>query len=216
MKVSDQGIFALALHEGIVPAPYLDSVGVWTFGIGHTASAGAPDPATLARGNPADLDAALAHAFAVFRHDLAKFEKRVNDAVKVPLRQHEFDALVSFDFNTGGIGRAQLTRHLNNGDRKAAAAAFMGWVKPPEIRGRREAERRLFEFGTYPSGTIAAYAVTAGNKPDFRRVLRKLSQAQVLAALQAAGAPASKTSQPAGGKTGLIALLLRLIGRTKD
>ena len=41
MKTSDAGIFALALHEGIVPGPYRDSVGVWTYGIGHTLGAGA-------------------------------------------------------------------------------------------------------------------------------------------------------------------------------
>lgn len=26
MKTSDKGLFAIALHEGIVPAPYLDTV----------------------------------------------------------------------------------------------------------------------------------------------------------------------------------------------
>jgi hypothetical protein len=36
MRVSPQGIAELASHEGIVPYPYLDSVGVWTLGIGHT------------------------------------------------------------------------------------------------------------------------------------------------------------------------------------
>ena len=36
-----------------MPGPYLDVKGVWTFGIGHTAAAGAPDPATLPRGMPA-------------------------------------------------------------------------------------------------------------------------------------------------------------------
>lgn len=35
MKTSDRGIFALAKHEGIVPAPYLDSVGVWTYGYAY-------------------------------------------------------------------------------------------------------------------------------------------------------------------------------------
>ena len=40
MKTSDAGLFALALHEGIVPAPYKDSVGVLTYGIGHTLGAG--------------------------------------------------------------------------------------------------------------------------------------------------------------------------------
>ena len=30
MKTSDKGIAFLVAHEGVVPGPYLDSVGVWT------------------------------------------------------------------------------------------------------------------------------------------------------------------------------------------
>ncbi len=48
-KVSDRGLLALVRHEGIVPGPYLDMKQVWTFGIGHTAAAGPPDPAAYAR-----------------------------------------------------------------------------------------------------------------------------------------------------------------------
>ena len=57
MKMSDRGRAELAGHEGIVPGPYLDSVGVWTFGVGHTANAGAPDPRAMPRGMPQDIDA---------------------------------------------------------------------------------------------------------------------------------------------------------------
>ena len=121
MNITDRGLLALVRHEGIVPGPYLDVKSVWTFGIGHTAAAGAPDPAKLPRGMPADLDAGIREAFRVFRADLARFEAEVLRAVTVPLAPHEFDALVSFHCNTGGIARAALTRHLNAGDREAAA-----------------------------------------------------------------------------------------------
>ena len=59
MNMTDRGLLALARHEGIVPAPYLDVKRVWTFGVGHTAAAGAPDPARMPRGMPADLDAGI-------------------------------------------------------------------------------------------------------------------------------------------------------------
>lgn len=189
VEVSDRGVFAIAVHEGIVPAPYLDSVNVWTFGIGHTASAGAPDPSEMDRGNPDNLDAVLPKVFEVFRSDLAKFEARVNDAVKVPMQQHEFDALVSFDFNTGGIYRANLTDHLNRGDRDAAARAFMGWLRPPEIKGRRKAEMRLFSHGEYPSGHVSVFGVTSRNRPDFRQIRRRLTQDQVISYMRPAPAP---------------------------
>ena len=71
-KMSDRGLLALARHEGLVPAPYLDVKSVWTFGIGHTAAAGAPDPATMPRGMPADLDTAIRESFRLFRADLAR------------------------------------------------------------------------------------------------------------------------------------------------
>jgi lysozyme len=157
MRVSDRGLCELAGHEGIVPYPYFDSVGVLTAGIGHTASAGPPDPKTLPRGEEIPLEDVLA----IFRRDVARVEARVNDAVKVPLAQHEFDALVSFDFNTGGIYRAKLTKHLNRGDRKAAAAAFMGWTRPAEIIPRRQKEQALFRDGTYGDGHATVYQASA-------------------------------------------------------
>lgn len=161
MQTSPAGVAALAAHEGIVRAPYLDSVGVWTIGIGHTAGAGDPKPAAMAKG----VEISLAEVFAIFRRDIARFEADVNRAVKVPLKQHEFDALVSFHFNTGGIAKAKLTEALNRGDRAGAADGFMGWLKPPEIRRRREAEQRLFRDGVYPGGSVPIYGVTAKNKP---------------------------------------------------
>jgi len=105
MRVSDKGLLEIAEHEGIVPAPYRDSVGVWTFGVGHTAAAGGLDPQEMNGAMPtgAALEAAVDRALEVFREDIPKYEARVNKHIKVPLKQHQFDALVSFDFNTGGI-----------------------------------------------------------------------------------------------------------------
>lgn len=149
MRTSLKGILEIAEHEGIVPAPYRDSVGVWTYGVGHTAAAGGLDPREMNSEMPtgAALERAIDHAIATFREDLVKYEDRVNAAINVPLKQHEFDALVSFDFNTGGIHRANLTKQINAGDK--SGAGFMGWLRPPEIKGRRMAEQRLFRTGDY-------------------------------------------------------------------
>lgn len=158
MRVSDKGLAEIASHEGVVLSPYKDSVGVWTFGIGHTASAGIPDPRQL-RG-----EQSLAFAMDVFRRDIAHFEGRVNRAVKVPIKQHQFDALVSFDFNTGGINRASLTKALNAGSYTRAAELFMRWTKPKEVEKRRGREMRLFRDGVYSSGGKATvYRAVNGN-----------------------------------------------------
>ena len=131
MRVSRQGIIEIASHEAIVDMPYRHSKGLWTIGIGHTASAGPPDPSQMPRGRRI----LLSEIFRIVAAARATFEKRVNKAVKVPVAQHEFDALTSFDFNTGGIDRATLVRHLSSGDRAKAATAFMNWSKPP-VNGR--------------------------------------------------------------------------------
>ena len=139
MTLSPRGLLEIVEHEGIVPAPYRDSAGVWTWGIGHTAAAGGPDPAKINRAMPQDVDAAVMAAIDQFAVDVRGYVARVNDAIREPLAQQQFDALVSFDFNTGGIHRAKLTAAINAGE-PDAARHFMGWLRPPEIRKRRTAE----------------------------------------------------------------------------
>ncbi|WP_435168325.1 lysozyme [Falsirhodobacter sp. 1013] len=183
MQVSDQGLVALMQHEGIVPGPYMDSVNVATYGIGHTAAAGAPDPADLPLGMPADLDTALADVAAVFRRDIARYTADVLKAVRVDLAPHELDALVSFHYNTGAIAQASLTEALNAGDRARAGALFLNWKKPAEILPRRTAERDLFLHGTYPEGVVTVWQVDTR-----RRVIwtpaRTLSAAEALALMR--------------------------------
>ncbi|MEO0720848.1 MAG: lysozyme [Pseudomonadota bacterium] len=220
MKLSPQGLHFLARHEGIVPAPYLDSVGVWTYGIGHAETSGiAPNPRHMRRGMPEDLDAELVRVFDVFRKDMAKFEAGVNAAVKVPMRQHEFDAAVSFHFNTGGIARATWVKTWNAGDKAKAAKQIMNWRKPPEIIGRRTAEQTLWAQGDYGSGKAHVWRVSASNKPVYRGPLRSLTQQDVMRLLRAEApkpdpTPAPTPSKPpAARKTGFLAFLLSLLWR---
>lgn len=169
---SPQGIVALLSHEGIVPAPYFDSVGVLTWGVGHTAAAGAPYPNKIARGMPTDIMGTVREAMTVFAADLKSYEAGVNRALKVDVAQHEFDALVSFHFNTGAVARAEVTRKLNAGDRAGAAKAFMNWRTPKEIIGRREDEQELFRDGTYPDGPINVWHANAAGKVVYRAAKR--------------------------------------------
>ncbi len=195
MKASDAGLFALALHEGIVPAPYRDSVGVLTYGIGHTLGAGYPDPAKMQRGMPTNLDAALRDVFDLFRRDVAKYEAAVNRAVKVPITQAQFDALVSFHYNTGAIGRASFVKRLNAGDEVGAAAGMMAWSKPASIIDRRKAEQKLFAKGIYPTGTVPVWKVD-GNGRVIWKPARRLTKDQVLALLDGPVAEPHKPAAP--------------------
>lgn len=211
MNVSDKGIAALIKHEGIVPGPYLDSVGVWTWGIGHTSAAGAPNPVQMPRGVPDDLDGALRRVFQTFAFDLERYAADVRRAVKVPMKQHEFDAAVSFHFNTGAIGRASWVKHWNAGNKAAAAKGIMSWRKPAEIIPRRTDERDLWLHGRYPTGKATVWGVTHSGKVVWR-ALRTLSQSEILNLMQRPGftphvdAPAKK-AQP---KMNWLAMLLSL------
>ncbi len=218
MHMTDRGLLALVRHEGLVPGPYLDVKQVWSFGIGHTAAAGPPDPAQMARGMPADLDAGIREAFRLFRADLAAYETEVLGAVKVPLEPHEFDALVSFHYNTGAIARATLTKALNAGNRVAAADAFLNWRRPAAIIPRREAERDLFRHGRYPGGTIPVWAVDRNGRVDFSRPVRRLTEAEALALLRQPLVPQPTVPElapdaPSGWLARLVGLFTTLIRR---
>lgn len=95
MGLSKKGAMELIGHEAIIKTRYLDSKGVWTIGVGHTKAAGPPDPETHSGAM------SIAEIFALFRKDVRRFVHDVNAALKVSVAQHEFDALVSFHFNTG-------------------------------------------------------------------------------------------------------------------
>ncbi len=101
----------------------------WTIGWGAT---GADDQTTVELGRrigpgtvwtQAQCDARLAS-------DLKRYARDVARAVgETPTTQAQFDAMVSFHYNTGAIARATLTKRHNAGDHTAAAAEFARWNK---------------------------------------------------------------------------------------
>ncbi|MDS9989505.1 lysozyme, partial [Xylella fastidiosa] len=117
--------------------------GVLTIGYGETGNHVVPG---LRLTNEQEADAML-------RARLAKeFEPAVRRYVRVPLKQHQFDALVSLSFNigAGAFHRSTLLRKLNAGDVAGAAQQFHVWkwaggrVQSGLII-RRATERALFE-----------------------------------------------------------------------
>jgi lysozyme len=143
MNISTNGIKLIEKLEGCILHEYKDDAGVPTIGVGHTG--GVQPNQTITQ----------AQADAFLKADLKKFVDRVNKFVKVPVNQNQFDALVIFDFNTGGLGTSTLLKKLNAGDYKGAAAEFDAWVKitDPEtgkkvvsqgLINRRNAEQALF------------------------------------------------------------------------
>lgn len=210
MQVSAKGVCEIAEHEGIVVAPYYDSVGVLTWGVGHTANAGGINPASMPLAMPKDVDYAIEKAISVFAEDLVKYADRVNKAVKVPVKQYQFDALVSFDFNTGGIFKANLTKWLNDGYPKKAAEGFMGWLRPAEIRKRRTAEMNLFLTGNYDANGDRIPVWGTNGKGKLTNVIKYINGQNLLSVLESNGVKPEVKPQAETSK-GLLASLLEMI-----
>lgn len=107
MNLSPNGAMELIGHEAIVLTRYRDSVGIWTIGVGHTKAVGSPDPSAFTG------TLTLQQVFDLFENDVARYVADVNFAVKHAVSQTQFDALVSFHYNTGAIRKASLTQRLN-------------------------------------------------------------------------------------------------------
>lgn len=111
--------------------------GRWIIGYGHTHSA--REGATVS-----EADAEL-----LMQYDLIPVVKTVTDHVRVPLNQHQFDALVSFAFSIGAdrFASSDVVEQLNAGAARQAAFALSEWAdeaaaeKPTR---RRSAEHALF------------------------------------------------------------------------
>jgi lysozyme len=114
MTLSAEGLTQIAHHEGFAPKMYPDHKG-YSIGYGHLLSAQEMPHYT---GKTITQD----EAKVLLRQDAAKAEIYVNDTIKVPLTQAQFDALVDFTYNEGVGSFANIAQTLNKGDYKGAAA----------------------------------------------------------------------------------------------
>jgi lysozyme len=140
MKTSDRGLNLIKEFESLELKAYLCPAGVWTIGYGHTKDVQEGDTCTEEQANE------------WLREDVRWAEDAVRASVKLPLRQTEFDALVSFVFNVGVTAymRSTLLQKLRRGDLQGAAQQFGRWTRANGrvLRGlvrRRAAERAMFD-----------------------------------------------------------------------
>ncbi|UWZ92563.1 lysozyme [[Pasteurella] aerogenes] len=145
MKISERGINFIKSEEGERLTAYQDIVGVWTIGVGHT---GYVDNKPVSKGMKISQDKSRE----LLLKDLRRFEKTINDSVKVPLKQNQYDALVSLAFNIGegAFSRSTLVRKLNALDYKGASEQFLVWKNAggrvsKGLLGRRKREKVMFD-----------------------------------------------------------------------
>ena len=147
MNVSKAGIALIKHHEGVRSRPYRCPANLWTVGVGHLIGNGKSLPDSWNRTFTAEeIDGLL-------KSDLRRFELGVHKMLpNVLLRQHEFDALVSFCFNLG-LGcfqRSTLRQALLRGDKKAAMESLVKYCRAggkilKGLQTRRLDEKALFE-----------------------------------------------------------------------
>lgn len=150
-SVSEQGVALIKRFEGCArrradglveayPDPGTGGA-PWTIGWGATGPG--IGPGTL--WSPEECDARL-------ESDIARHAADVARALgSAPTTQAQFDALVSFHYNTGAIGRATLTRKHIAGDFAGAAAEFGQWNRAGGRVLRGLTRRRLAEAALYRS-----------------------------------------------------------------
>ncbi len=150
MKTSNEGLAEICAREGGALTKYLDSVGVHTIGIGATVS-----EISDLRAWPWTKELSLQEIFNLFKESIVKYENAVIKALKVPVSQHKFDALVSITYNigTGGMANSTFMKRINAGASDASVRqAILFWTKPKELLRRRTQEADLYTKGVYTSG----------------------------------------------------------------
>ncbi len=175
LTTSKKGAIELAGHEGISLTKYKDSVGVWTIGIGATKSE-IPDLDSWSLNKALTLEEVIT----LFKTGLKKYEDAVNKAVRVPLSQTQFDALVSICYNIGiaGLSGSTFVKLINSeAPLNDIKAAIMRWTKQKELVTRRLKEANLFCYGLYSNeGKVTVFPVNNVGKPIYSKgQLTKLS-----------------------------------------
>lgn len=178
--LTERIVIEIMEHEAIVLEAYKDSKGIWTWSVGITSASGHD----VARYK--DKPQTLAHALAIYVWLLR--EKYLPDVLKAfgshKLTENQLCAALSFHYNTGAIGRADWVKLFKAGKLAEARAAFMNWSSPPEIVGRRKAERNLFFDGAWVGdGTVLQWPV---KKPSYTPNWSKPQMVDIRAAVKEA------------------------------
>lgn len=153
MRLSDKGAAFIGRFEGFSAKLYNDPAGHCTIGYGHLVHRGNCDGS-----EPAEFRKGITkkRARELLKEDAAAAAAAIDARVTVKLKQHQFDALVSFVFNvgTGAFASSTLLKKLNAREYDAVPSELNRWVKAggqtlPGLVTRRKAEGALFRDTRY-------------------------------------------------------------------
>lgn len=140
-EMSEAGLKFLMQNEGVVLHPYLDTKNIPTIGVGSTywetgEKVKMSDPAITEQ-----------RAMDLFHFTLKHYELTVYSNTIDSINQNQFDSLVSLCYNIGvnAFKNSTLVKRINAvASQQSITNAFLMWLKPKEITGRRKREVALY------------------------------------------------------------------------
>lgn len=153
-RISREGVVLIKSFEGFRSRAASRSDGGWIIGYGHTASA------------REGLTVSEADAELLLQYDLIPVVRALHEEVRVPLNQHQFDALASFAFSIG-VDRFLESRVLDRVNAGALGEAADALTQEPDVERaptpprRRTAERALFVAAPGAPVTLSDLFLTA-------------------------------------------------------
>ena len=139
MEISEKGIDLIKEFEGLELVSYLCPAKVWTIGYGHI------------KGVEEGMEWTEEQAEEALKEEVIGYCRFVEEYVKVPLNQNQFDALVSWTYNLGptSLKNSTMLKVLNEGNYDQVPEQIKRWNKArgQVLNGlvrRRDAEAELF------------------------------------------------------------------------
>lgn len=145
MKINFEGIKLLSELEGLRLTSYKCPAGVWTIGFGNTFY---EDGAKVKEGDKITNE----EAYHLFYLIATKFEKTINDNLKVEISQNKFNALFCLCYNIGQttFTNSTLLRLVNiNPSDGNIAKEFLKWNKINKVPNKGLTNRRIKESSLY-------------------------------------------------------------------
>lgn len=140
MNISEEGLSLIKKFEGCELKAYRCAANVLTIGYGTT------------KGVTEDMEITKEEAESILKEEMHEYEGYINDMIKVPLEQNQFDSMVSWVFNLGStnLSSSTLLKKINNSEYDEVPSQIKRWNKAggkvlDGLIRRREAEALLFE-----------------------------------------------------------------------
>lgn len=144
LRLSPEGLAFIKRFQGFSAEPYQDECHLWVIGYGHLIEKHEAFPTPITR----------EHAEALLQQDIQACRRALARAVRVPLTQHQYDALVSLALSVGpqAFAHTHVVAYFNQRQNVRALAAWLTEIELNGIRSnglnrQRQAECALFRTG---------------------------------------------------------------------